>query len=422
MVDLHFRTGKGSLTTCVVFGKGWSAVMDLLKLKEVASATIDANSKELNVLSNAIWENPELNYEEYKAHSLLTSYLEDHGFTVQRSYGGLETAFRATLGSGRPNICLICEFDALPDIGHACGHNLIAEACVSAGLGLVSVLNSPSPPTISGTITVLGTPAEEGGGGKILLLKSGAFDDLDLVMMAHPGPSSVIRPLFNAVKELEVIYKGRAAHAAAYPWEGVNALDAAVMGYNFISVLRQQIKTSWRVHLVIVRGGVKPNIIPEETMLSCYIKAPNVEDLCVLEDKVTACFKSASSATSCRVSIRVTNYVHRDILHNSVLGERFSDNYKSLGAVFDDVSEMYGSTDMIRVSRVVPTLYPFYAVGSGEVNHSEQFAGVCNTPEAHARTLLVGKAMAHTCLDVLMKKELLEEIRSEFEGETLTAS
>ena len=383
-------------------------------LKLISSSTIEANTTELNALADKIWKNPELNHEEYKAHNLLTNFLEKNGFSVQRSYTGLETAFKASFGSGRPNICIICEYDALAEIGHACGHNLIAMASVAAGLGLKAAMESSSE-KLEGTVVILGTPGEEGGGGKILLMKNGAFDDMDLAMMVHPTPASIIRPSFNAVKEIQVTFRGKMAHAAAYPWEGINALDAAVLAYNSIAVLRQQMKPSWRVQVIILKGGVKPNIIPDVTVLSCYIKAPNVTELQNLESKVTGCFRSACVSTNCKVEIKQLNYVCQNIQHNVILAEKFAENYRNLGAEFVDEMEMYGSTDMVRISGIVPTIYPCYAIGSGEVNHSKEFAQVSNTPEAHASSLVAGNAMAHTCIDVLTMKGLLKEIRLCFE-------
>ena len=209
--------------------------------KEIVSAAVDYNKEELEELSVRTWSNPELAEEEYQAHELLTTYLEKNGFAVERSYTGIKTAFKATFVSGRPNVCVISEYDALPEIGHACGHNLIAEAGVAAGLGLKKALET-SQGSIKGTVTVLGTPAEEGAGGKAILIKNGAFKDIDVAMMVYPFPDTLIRPIYNAVKALDFNYTGKAAHAAAYPWEGVNALDAAVLAYNSVSVLRQQMK------------------------------------------------------------------------------------------------------------------------------------------------------------------------------------
>ena len=291
-------------------------------VKTRASAAIDASSQELYELSSEIWRNPELGFEEYKAHELLTSFLEKKGFAVERSFTGIETAFRATFGSGRPNVCVICEYDALPEIGHACGHNLIAEAGVAAGLGLKAALESGDAP--KGRVTVLGTPAEEGEGGKINLIDNGAFEDVDIAMMVHPSPTSIITPGFLALKQLSVAYTGKASHAGAFPWEGINALDAAVLAYNSISVLRQQMKPTWRVHGVALNGGTDPAVIPDETHLLYYIRTPMKSELNTLERKVVACFQAAAKATGCQVEIKQKGATFEDLLSNDVLGHLYA--------------------------------------------------------------------------------------------------
>ena len=381
--------------------------------KEVVSVAIDSNKEELKEISVGIWSNPELCYEEYKAHELLTKFLEKQGFAVERSYAGLKTAFKATFGSGRPNVCVISEYDALPEIGHACGHNLIAEAGVAAGLGLKKALET-SQGSIKGTVTVLGTPAEEGGGGKVELIKSGVFKDIDIAMMVHPFPDTLIRPIYNTRKTIVANYTGKAAHAAAYPWEGVNALDAAVLAYNSISVLRQQMKPTWRVHCIISKGGVKPNIIPEASEVQTYCRAPTVQEVDILVDKVTKCFEAASQATGCELGIKETGNFYRDVQQNPSLAEAFGENLGVLGVEFGDVQDIYASTDMGNVSYVVPSLHPNYAIGSGEVNHTKAFTAIANTPDAHHKTLLAAKAMAHTAIDVFMKDGFLDEIRKNF--------
>lgn len=388
-------------------------------LKQAASYAIQANSAALNALGDEIWKNPELNHEEYKAHDLLTSFLARNKFSVEKSYTGLETAFRAEFGSGKPKICVICEYDALPDIGHGCGHNLIAECGVAVALGLKAALEFNST-NRSGTVVVLGTPGEEGGGGKVLLTRNGAFSDLDVLMMAHPSPVSVVRPLFDAVKELKVTYRGVEALACACPWEGLNALDAAVTGYNSVSVLRQQLKPSWRVQMVILEGGVNPNIVPQTAVISVYVKAPDVFELSVLEARVTNCFRAASEATGCAVTISQQNFTHESIRHNSVLAEKFAKNYKTLGVHFVDQLSIYGSTDMIKVSKLVPTLYPHYKIGNGAINHSKEFTKISNLPESHAQALLVGEALVHTALDVLGNKDLLGQIWESFRTQSRT--
>ena len=387
------------------------------ELKKLASTVIEENADGLRKISDEIWSCPELNYEEHKAHEVLTNFLEGKGFSVERSYTGLETAFRATFGSGKPNVCVICEYDALPGIGHACGHNLIAEAGVAAGLGLKAALECSNAP--KGRLTVMGTPAEEGGGGKIKLIKNGAFDDVDIAMMAHPTPSSAINPTWNDRTQLEITYKGKAAHAAAFPWEGVNALDAAVMAYTSISVLRQQMKPTWRVHGVITNGGAKPNIIPEVASLCYYIRAPNKSELAVLIEKVEKCFQAAAKATGCSMEMTEPTPTYYDVVSNPTLASLYGKNWSSLGGEFVDTIDMYASTDMGNVSYVVPSIHPVYKIGSGsEVNHTREFTSVSNTPEAHKETLVAGKTMAHTCIDVLTTDGLLEEIRKNFVDQT----
>jgi amidohydrolase len=387
------------------------------KLKKAASSSIDENTEELRTIGEKIWSSPELCYKEHKAHDLLTDFLEKKGFSVERSYTGMETAFRATFGSGRPNVCVICEYDALPEIGHACGHNLIAEAGVAAGLGLKAALESSNAP--KGRLTVMGTPAEEGGGGKVKLINNGAFDDIDIAMMVHPTPHSGVRVILNCISSLQITYTGKAAHAAAFPWEGVNALDAAVMAYNSVSVLRQQMKPTWRVHGVITNGGAKPNIIPEKAVLEFNIRAPSISEHELLSKKVNSCFEAAAKATSCSMEIIELMPTYLEVLNNPTLAEKFGENWGALGASFDDVYNLGASTDMGNVSYKVPSIHPCYQVGSGsEANHTREFTTVTNTPEAHAETLVIGKAMAHTCIDVLTTDGLLEEIKKTFKDQT----
>ena len=381
-------------------------------LKAVAAAAIDSCSHELRELSSEIWKNPELGFEERKAHELLTNFLEKKGFTVERSYTGIQTAFRATFGSGRPNVCVISEYDALPDIGHACGHNLIAEAGVAAGLALKAALECSGAP--EGRVTVMGTPAEEGAGGKVYLIENGAFDDIDLAMMVHPAPYTVLKPAFMAIAEYEITFTGKAAHAAAFPWEGVNALDAAVMAYNAISVFRQQMKPVWCVNGIIKDGGVKPNIIPEKSTLEYWIRASDRREMAILTEKVKTCVEGAATATGCKWEMKQIDKVFDNLKSNEILAKLFGRNLKDFGVNFKESLEESGSTDMGNVSYVVPSIHPMYKIGQGEVYHSRGFTNVTDTPEAHNHMLTFAKAMAHTCIDVLTTRGLLEEIKEQF--------
>ena len=324
-------------------------------------------------------------------------------------------------GSGRPNVCIICEYDALPGIGHACGHNLIAEAGVAAGLGVKAFIESQGT-GYTGMVTVMGTPAEEGGGGKVLMIEKGAFEGVDIAIMAHPAPYEIIMPNHLSCAQMEIDYHGKAAHAAAFPWEGVNALDAAVMAYTSISALRQQMKPSWRVHGVFTNGGVKPNIIPEKASLQYYIRAPTLEELGVLREKVMACFNGATKATGCSVEVRDVGKVYQNVICNPVLGELYRNNYSFLGITdYQFVGDLTSSTDFGNVSQLVPGIHPRYKVGDGVATHSPPFAEVANTTEAHSKTIVVAKAICLTSIDVLLGgEELLKEIKAEFSKQLKT--
>nr|XP_032643618.1 peptidase M20 domain-containing protein 2 isoform X2 [Chelonoidis abingdonii] len=286
-------------------------------LKQRAAECIELSAGWLSALSREIWSRPELAFEEHQAHGALTRFfscseLPGAAWAVQPHYK-LDTAFRAEWGPAAPalrplHLGFLCEYDALPGIGHACGHNLIAEVGAAAALGVKGALESlPQPFPAAVKITVLGTPAEEGGGGKIELIAAGAFDDLDVVFMAHPAQSDAAYLPDVAEHDVTVKYYGKASHAAAYPWEGVNALDAAVLAYNNISVLRQQMKPTWRVHGIIKNGGVKPNIIPSYTELEFYLRAPSLKDLTILTERAENCFKAAAVATKCKAAERGGN-------------------------------------------------------------------------------------------------------------------
>ena len=321
-------------------------------------------------------------------------------------------------GSGVPNVCVICEYDALPEIGHACGHNLIAEAGVAAGIGVKVYLESTG--TTAGTVTVIGTPAEEGGGGKAYLIEKGGFDGVDVAMMVHPAPFEIIMPNHLACRQMTVEFSGKAAHAAAFPWEGINALDAVVLAYNNVSVLRQQMKPTWRVHSIITNGGTKPNIIPEKASLYYYIRAPSVAEIKQLKEKVVACFEAAATATGCTVEIKDVGKFYENVICNPVLGKLYEANYRALGMTeYKYEGDLTASTDFGNVSQIIPGIHPRYMVGNGIATHSAPFADVANTPEAHKKTLLVATALANTCIDVLKGGEsLVKEIKEAFDKQT----
>ena len=321
-------------------------------------------------------------------------------------------------GSGRPNICVICEYDALPDIGHACGHNLIAVVGIATGLAIKEFIEKSQMSTtgFSGTVTVMGTPAEESIGGKAILIERGAFKDIDLALMAHPTPYEVAMPKFLCINDFEVIFKGKAAHAAAFPWEGVNALDAAVLAYTNISALRQQMKPTWRVHGVFTDGGVKPNIIPEKASLLYYVRCETKEELAILREKVIQCCKGASEATGCSYEIKKVGNTYENLKSNEILAKMYMGHMKTLGIDVDLAGDCPGSTDMGNVSHVVPSIHPIYKIDSEGGNHTRKFTAATNTESAHDKTLTVAKALSLVCVDVLAAggDEILKNAQKSF--------
>ena len=261
-----------------------------------AIAAIDAAAADLRRVSARIHDRPELNFEERYAHDVLTTAAAAAGLTVQRGAFDLPTAFSASAGGGGRRVAICCEYDALPEIGHACGHNLIAAAGLGAGIGAAAGLATADA---AGRVVVLGTPAEEGGGGKIDLIARGAFEDVDAALMAHPAPSDLLRPGVSALQQLDVVYRGRNAHAAGAPWEGRNALDAMVIAYAAISALRQQLPPGALVHGVITHGGDKPNIIPSLTRAEFIVRARDRDALARLKERVLACFRAGAEASGC---------------------------------------------------------------------------------------------------------------------------
>ncbi|XP_040920994.1 peptidase M20 domain-containing protein 2-like [Toxotes jaculatrix] len=396
----------------------------VVELKQRVSCCIDEAKAKLHSLSKDIWSHPELAYEERKAHDrLVVFFRKEEGWTVD-SHFKLETAFRATWGTGGSeqgdvvNVGFLCEYDALPGIGHACGHNLIAEVGAAAALGLKAVLESTQNLSLRVQVTVLGTPAEEDGGGKIDMLREGAFEGLDVVFMAHPSKEDATYLPCVAEHDVTIKYHGKASHASAYPWEGINALDAAVLCYNSLSVLRQQMKPDWRVHGIIKHGGVKPNIIPAYTELEYYLRTPSVSELSVLKAKAEVCFRSAAVATGCEVEVEFARNTFDNMLRNSALEELYERNGKALGMDFttdeDVLKNESGSTDFGNVTFAVPGIHPYFYIGCNALNHTEEYTVAAGDDRAQFFTLRTAKALAMTALDVLLLPELLQRVKQEF--------
>jgi amidohydrolase len=368
---------------------------------------------ELVAASRELHAHPELCYEERHAAATLASLIERHGLRVERGAHGLPTAFEARAGSTGPNVVVCCEYDALPDIGHACGHNIIGAAGVGAGLALAAVADE-----VGGRVTILGTPAEEGGGGKLRLLDAGAFDDADVAMMVHPAEGDVEWAPHIAATTLHVRFHGRPSHAAEAPWKGVNALDALVLGYQAVANLRLQLRPGDKVAGIITDGGRAANVIPDHAAGEFRVRSRTEDGLADLARRVLACFEGAAVQTGARLE-HEWRPVYADLVSNRVLSARYRAHGEALGRRFVDPRripvDVAGSTDMGNVSKVVPTIHPMIGVSPLEVTtHMPEFTAWAAS-EAGDRAVVDGAtALALTALDVWSDRELLGAVRAEW--------
>jgi amidohydrolase len=389
-------------------------VADLEARRETIRKAIDDASDELRVLNLDIHGHPEVRFEEEHAHAALTTFLDEHGFEVVRSAFGLPTAFRAVAGSGDPTVAIICEYDALPDIGHACGHNLIATAGIAVGLALQEAIEPGE-----GTIVVMGSPAEEGGGGKIAMIDEGAFDGIDLAMMLHPGNrTDTARSSSLANRRLDIDFYGVNAHAAARPWQGVNALDAMVLAFSAIGLLRQQIQPTWRVHGIISNGGEAENIIPGHTSAKMLVRTPLVSERPELESRVLACFEGAAAQTGARLEYHWDERPYSELQQSPPLAESYEGHFEAMAGEIDRTVAAAASTDMGNVSQVLPSLHPSFKIPSEFGNHNAGFTEAAATQEAHELTLRAATALALTALDAYVDPLLIEEAKREFAQRT----
>ena len=367
--------------------------------KHTAEAAVNAALDDLVRLSHDLHAHPELSFEEVRSAEATAAVLEQGGFTVERGTAGLPTAFRATVGSGQLVVAVCAEYDALPDVGHACGHNIIAATAVGAGLGLLPVADE-----LGLTVEVLGTPAEEGGGGKVVMLERGVFDDVHAALMVHPWPTERLEATCLAVAHFDVEFTGRTAHASAAPWQGVNAGDAMVVAQVALGLLRQQLPPGDQVHGVVTDGGEAANIIPSRVTGRFMARSLTIEGLEALLPRVQACFRAGAEASGAGVSFHplAPDYSHMESDRDLLAGYRA--NAEALGRRFtlDDegAARPTLSTDMANVSLAVPTIHPLLAIESdGAVNHQPEFAAACATPSADRAVRDGALAMAWTVID-----------------------
>jgi amidohydrolase len=350
-------------------------------------------------LSHDLHENPEIAWEEHVSAARVAGDLDDAGFTVEPNYVGLPTAFRAHRGSGPLHLALCAEYDALPGLGHACGHNVIAAISTGAALAL-----SPFVDDLGITLSVFGTPAEEGGGGKIEMLERDAFAGVHAAAMVHPGPVDVARAEPYAVSHSHIAFEGKAAHAAAFPDRGINAADAFTIAQVAIGLLRQQLPSDVRVHGMMTRGGEAPNAIPQRTEGRWYVRAQTLSQLEQLEPRIQRCFAAGALATGCELTIEPESKPYTEFRNDERLLGAYTRRAEQLGRQFSTGADSLmnrASTDMGNVSQVIPAIHPYIGIDSlPAVNHQPEFAAAAASPAADRAAMQGALALALTLLDV----------------------
>jgi len=384
-------------------------------LKRAACDAVDAMRAELIGISRAIHAEPELAFQEEKAAARLTDTVERHDLAVTRGAYGLDTAFESEFGpKDAPRIAILAEYDALPGIGHACGHNLIATSGLGAALALAKLGDR-----LPGRVRFLGTPAEERGAGKELMARAGAFKAVDAAMMMHPGDYNRLHGKVLACADINVVYHGNAAHASSRPWDGLNALDGLILAYQAIAALRQHIKPDQRIHGVITDGGAAANIVPERAAGEFLVRAGTAKELAVLKARVIACFESGAQASGTRLELASPEPDTLDIIHSMPLCSAFQRNAEALGRVFiprDHPAYMRaGSTDMGNVSHYVPAIHPNLAAAPADcVIHNAEFARWAGSEMGDQAAIDGAKALAMTAIDFFIDENLRADVGAAF--------
>ncbi|MDU6339933.1 MAG: M20 family metallopeptidase [Clostridium sp.] len=359
-------------------------------------------------ISDYIYENPELGNEEYKAVEVLTKLLKEHNFSVEEKYLDMDTAFKATFDSGKPGLTVgyLCEYDALPGIGHGCGHNMIGTISAGAGIALSKIIDQ-----VGGKIIVYGTPAEETNGAKVIMVEKGAFDELDCAMMVHPNDKTYASGTSSALYPIQFTFKGKTAHAASCPEQGINALNAVIQLFNGIDALRQHVTKDVLMHGIITEGGVAVNIVPERAVAQFYIRAAKKATVTEVLEKVKNIARGAALMTGCELEMDRYELPYDDLNTNEVLSEAFNENLRSLG-----ITEIHapktggGSSDIGNVSYVTPTIHPYISISNCEIRgHSRELAKATTESLGHERLLTAVLALAYTGYDVLTKKVILNK-------------
>ena len=388
--------------------------IDIAKIKQQVCLDIDNRAADLISISHEIHAHPELNYQEKFAHDRLTQYIADSKIKVDRGAFELETAFDVSVrGGSGPTVAVLCEYDALPGIGHACGHNIIAAAGLGAGVALSAVAE-----VCGGNLRLMGTPAEEGGGGKVEMARKGAFKNIDAAMMIHPSDQDLARMNAIAIQQLFVRYQGLAAHAAVSPDKGKNALDAAVLGYMNVAAMRQHIRPTERMHGIFTKAGEKPNIVPREAEMDWYVRSDTIETLQPLKARIAKCLEAGAMAADCTVSFDWQKNTYADLVDNLPLLTSYVLNSAQMGR---DLTTDFlpgtggGSTDMGNLSYLVPSIHPMLQVAPRGVSlHSAQFAEFTASKEADKAVLDGAKIMAMTAIDMWLSDTLSSQVQVAF--------
>jgi amidohydrolase len=374
------------------------------ELKRVVIEAIDTAKNDLLALSHDIFEYSEVAFEEVRSSERLRKFLSDLGFAI-RNVEGLPTAFVAEIGEGSPVIAFMAEYDALPEIGHACGHNIIAAAAAGAGLGMSSVIDN-----CNGTIRVIGCPAEESGGGKVIMVDKGVFDDVDVAMIVHPSGAYMADDCSYAVRTFRVEFFGKAAHAASGPEYGINALSAAVEFLVSVNAFREHMTDDGRIHAIITDGGSAVNVIPERSELRVSVRGTTTQYMNRLIEQVENRVKGASLSTGCKYLMEPVGLGCKEIRVNPELSRLFEENFKALGVTVVPRGDSKGSTDVGNVSHVVPTIQTYVGIGV-DATHTVEFREASISPKGDEAVTNGAKVMALTALDILLDPCVLDKIR-----------
>jgi amidohydrolase len=394
--------------------------VDLTAAQEAAVRAIDGAADDLIALSKFIHDNPEIALQEVRASAACADFLEERGFAVERGVAELPTAFAAAAGTGQPRIAYLAEYDALPGVGHGCGHNLIAIAGIGAGLGLAAAL-----PHLGGLgrVDVFGTPAEEAVGGKVIMANAGVFAGVDAALGAHPGTSEATCPTVEGSGQslacvlVRIGFRGRAAHAAADPYNGINALNAVIEVFNGINALRQHITADARIHGIITHGGDVPNVVPDFAQAEFFVRAATLTAMNELVEKVRRIAEGAASITGASLEFAMPEEANADMITNYPMASRLGQHLDAVGLQLPPAKAEpgTGSTDWANVSYEVPSVETSYPIVDHVCTwHSQEVVRAADSEMGYANTLAVARALALTGIDLIVDQDLLASVKDEF--------